>query len=90
MAAADYRLCDVCSGKVFYDSNLDYQSPDAYNEHRPAYRQAGDPQYDTPEKCKKWGTKLDYLGDWAVICNDCAKTHKCVVVPIDEALEKQP
>ncbi len=24
MASADYRLCDVCDGKSFYDANLDY------------------------------------------------------------------
>jgi hypothetical protein len=24
MAAADYKLCDVCGCKTFYDSNLDY------------------------------------------------------------------
>ena len=58
MALADYRLCDVCEGKVFYDANLNY-------EHL---------------KAPPW-IKLDYLGDWAVICTDCAKTHKCVVVP---------
>ena len=25
MALADYRLCDVCNRKAFYDANLDYQ-----------------------------------------------------------------
>lgn len=61
MALADYRLCDVCSGKVFYDANLNYE--DIKNDD---------------------GTrtlKLDYLGDWAVICDACARTHQCVVVP---------
>ncbi len=24
MAYADYRLCDVCDGKAFYDSDLNY------------------------------------------------------------------
>lgn len=33
MAMADYRLCDVCSGKTFYDANLDYQKPDAEHAH---------------------------------------------------------
>jgi len=59
MALADYRLCDLCDGKVFYDANLNY----------------------TPTK---EGYTLDHLGDWAVICLDCAKTHKCVVVPREE------
>lgn len=53
MALADYRLCDVCGGKAFYDANLNY----------------------TDEG-------LDRLGDWKVICVECAKTHKTVVVPI--------
>lgn len=56
MAAADYRLCDVCGGKTFYDAELDY---------------SGGP----------WGENLVGLGDWAVICEECAKTHKCIVVP---------
>ena len=30
-----------------------------------------------------FGYKLQYLGDWAVICRDCAKTHKTIVVPIE-------
>ena len=25
MAAADYRSCDVCKGKTFYDAELDYK-----------------------------------------------------------------
>ena len=29
------------------------------------------------------GHKLDRLGDWAVICTECSKTHKCVAVPLD-------
>jgi hypothetical protein len=28
MAMADYRLCDVCSGKTFYDAALSYNKPD--------------------------------------------------------------
>lgn len=60
MALADYRLCDVCDGKVFYDANLNYDHSQCGPDGAP---------------------KLDYLGDWAVICDDCAKTHKCVVVP---------
>lgn len=64
MAAADYRLCDKCDGKVFYDSNLNYE----YREVLPSGHM-----------------KLDYLGDWAVICEDCAKTHKTRVLTNAEA-----
>lgn len=35
----------------------------------------------------KYGAALDYVGDWAVICSDCAKTHKTVIVPIDAKAE---
>lgn len=57
MALCDYRLCDKCNQKVFYDSNLNY----VWN--------------------KDTGLMdLEYLGDWAVICNDCAKTWKCIIV----------
>jgi len=58
MAAADYRLCDVCEAKTFYDANLDYDFRD------PDRRPHG----------------LHRLGDWAVICKECAKTHECKVV----------
>lgn len=58
MAKGDYRCCDVCDGKVFYDANLNYE----FTKEPPYF-------------------KLDYLGDWKVICTDCAKTHECVIVP---------
>lgn len=71
MAAADYRLCDVCGCKAFYDANLNYE-------------QGGD----VPGSLRNGGmmlpnTGLDRLGDWCVICQECAKTHKCVVVKTD-------
>jgi len=31
------------------------------------------------------GHRLDYLGDWAVLCRDCAKTHRCVIESINNA-----
>lgn len=80
MAASDYRLCDVCGGKAFYDSHLNHtQGEERYGI---PYRVAGEPQFDTDEKCQKWGAGLDYVGDWAVICTGCSETHKCVIVPI--------
>ncbi len=53
MAMADYRLCDKCGCKAFYDSNLNYDDDG----------------------------NLDYVGDWRVICTECAKSHKCIIVP---------
>lgn len=57
MAYADYRLCDVCGEKTFYDAKLSYQEPDS--EHR------------------EWW--LHGLGDWGVICADCAQGHEIVI-----------
>lgn len=74
MAYADYRHCDVCDSNVFYDSNLDYNQDGDVPEDEIA-RVNG-------EKIP-FGYKLQYLGDWAVICRDCAKTHKTIVVPIE-------
>ena len=84
MAMADYRKCDVCDGKAFYDSNLNYEmTEDEFNAHRPPYRIAGEAQ---PDAC---GTamRLDRVGDWAVICHECAKTHKTQIVPITATIE---
>ncbi len=69
MAMADYKLCDVCGGKAFYDSRLNYE----VSREQTEVKQAGEgPCYYT----------LDYVGDWAVLCNDCSKTHKTAIVPI--------
>lgn len=73
MASCDYRLCDVCGGKAFYNANLNYDHAERENDPE-SYRIAGEPQ--------KWGTRLDYLGDWAVLCSECAKTHRTQIVPI--------
>ena len=85
MAAADYRLCDVCDGKVFYDANLNYEQGRAseWAKRQAPFRWAGEEQ-GKPEH-DDYLLRLDYLGDWAVICDDCAKTHKTTVVPIESA-----
>jgi hypothetical protein len=73
MAAADYKLCDVCGGKAFYDSNLCYE--DAHDApYSPPFRVAGE---DQPH-----GYSLGYLGDWAVLCTECAKTHRTAILPM--------
>lgn len=76
MAYADYRLCDVCGGKAFYDSNLNYGDAGVAS-----YRVVGKPQYEIPEINEKYGITLDHVGDWAVICHECADTHECKIVP---------
>ena len=76
MALADYRLCDVCGGKAFYDANLNYNFPD----------KNGNGSWGIPveesDMVRDTDYRLDYVGDWAVICTDCAKTHKVVVVAL--------
>ena len=69
MAACDYRLCDVCGGKAFYDSNLNYETG---RDVVGFVRNAGVLMSET---------KLDRLGDWTVLCHDCSLTHRCVIVP---------
>lgn len=65
MALADYRLCDVCGGKAFYDARLSYEDSEDGGE---PYRVAGEKQ--------EWDNVLGHVGDWAVICVECAKTHR--------------
>jgi len=46
MAAADYRLCDVCGQKTFYDSELDYRfGPEA---------NIGKDGRHMPDRCGDW------------------------------------
>lgn len=84
MAMADYRLCDVCGGKAFYDANLSYEEGPSEYRDTPPFRMAGKEQMEDPEHLQKYGYRLGYLGDWAVICEDCAKTHKTTIVPLEK------
>ena len=67
MALADYKLCDICGHKAFYDANLGYQF-DAI----------------LADCIRGEGVELGNLGDWAVICKNCAKTHKTIIVEIEK------
>lgn len=68
MAAADYRLCDRCNEKVFYDANLNYQFEE-------------DDWTTFDEIDKKRGYRLDYLGDWLCLCKDCSERY--IIVTMD-------
>jgi hypothetical protein len=82
MALSDYRLCDVCGSKAFYDSELSYEDgPPQYRDTKP-YRVAGEPQMDDEALSEKYGMRLGYLGDWAVICEDCAPRFRTLIEPI--------
>ena len=70
MAYADYRHCDKCDEKVFYDANLNYGNA----TDGPCFRKVG--------VIDKYDNSLEGLGDWAVLCIDCSKTHKTQIVPI--------
>jgi hypothetical protein len=84
MARTDYRLCDVCDGKAFYDSNLNYQdAPSEYRQDDGPFRVAGNPQFSDADMNAKHGMRLDYVGDWAVVCNECSKNWKTQIVPIE-------
>ena len=77
MALCDYKLCDVCGCKAFYDANLQYeQSVEGYTipENEQIKDDHGHPS----------GTKLMYLGQWSVICIDCAKLYKTTILPIEK------
>lgn len=78
MAMSDYRLCDVCGRKAFYDANLNYEWPDENGKG------SWDQKIEQADLVRDSVYTLDHLGDWAVICRDCANTHKCVVVPVEE------
>jgi len=57
MALGDYRLCDVCECKTYYDAGVEYEQ--------------------APKGHALWPGMIPHrVGDWAVICDDCAKTHE--------------
>ena len=74
MAMADYRWCDKCEGKAFYDANLNYGDSD----DGPCYREAG----------KEQGYhSLHGLGDWAVLCPRCSQFNRTAVLPLEFTAE---
>lgn len=72
MAMSDYRLCDVCGGKAFYDALLDY-------EGKNPYLVGGNEQY-TTDGLKKYSLSLGNVGDWAVICTNCSNKFRTMIV----------
>ena len=73
MAAGDYRSCDVCDGKAFYDVELDYRFT---SRQDPIEKDEQVTVSDVPQ-----GYRLQYLGAWAVLCEQCTKTHRISILP---------
>ena len=75
MAMADYRCCDKCGCKAFYDAELNYtDNSDKHMEGNKPFSVAG-------KVGTEWDYKLDNVGDWAVICQKCSETHETVIRP---------
>lgn len=87
MALSDYRLCDVCGGKAFYDQRLAYW--DKGGVSTAPYRIAGKEQIADPKQNDEYGMRLDHLGDWAVVCEGCAQSHETVIRPRSAIPEMQ-
>ncbi len=78
MASADYRLCDICGGKTFYDAKLSYHEKEY--EYDVPYLEIGNQQYSNNELNEKHGMCLGSLGDWAVLCIKCSKEYKTEII----------
>lgn len=88
MALADYRLCDICDSKCFYDAHLNYETGLSEYGATP-YKVNGNLQALDLEAHNKFGNRLDYLGDWAVLCRECAQKHKTVILPQSQEVAMQ-
>jgi hypothetical protein len=64
MASGDYRSCDVCVCKVFYDANLDYEGSSDFSK-------SGGVLFNNERSY----VGLHNLGAWMVLCKSCALTH---------------
>ena len=72
MAIFDYRLCDVCGIKTFYDANIDYVE---FETDGPVV------MYDlkVDGKTEEVACPL-HVGGWAVLCKGCIETHDVEIV----------
>lgn len=72
MAGGDYKYCDVCNCKAFYDANLDYNGSSDFAESG-GFLSAGHKSY----------LELQNLGNWIVLCKTCSVTHKIKIEAIE-------
>jgi len=65
-------LCDGCGEKCFYDSNLNWE-----------FGTRKDP-IPKDELVRGTNVRLDYCGDMAALCRNCAKNFEVIIVPLEE------
>lgn len=69
MAGADYRNCDVCGDRCFYDANLSY-------EYDSEFAKSGG------VKANNRATYLELgrLSRWVVVCKECSQKYRTAIV----------
>jgi len=78
LASADYKLCDICSCKTFYDANVDYEGAELCGDMKCPRKHSGDFHID------EQGCPLPLgVGDWKVICFECSKTNRVIIEKIE-------
>lgn len=77
MASGDYRSCDVCGCKCFYDASLNYDYLDETWDD--VNKVVVMPDDGVLFNGKPTSVKLEYLGSWAVVCNTCSKEYVAIV-----------
>ena len=79
---SDHKPCDRCGKWTLWEGTLldQYEfSRDRQPSDDPPYRVAGEEQ--TGDSGDRFC--IDGVGDWAMLCPACAKTHRTMIVPID-------
>lgn len=75
MAGGDYRSCDLCGTKSFYDANLPYEYVGDVSDGVTITKEMCTRKVGQPTSTFLWR-----VGDWAVLCNECSKTHETKIV----------
>lgn len=81
MARVDYRCCDVCGIQTIYDANLHWNRNNT-NDCIYTYNNRSRHRRLVKENNKPTNLTLGHLGNWAVLCLDCAKKYEFKIVPI--------
>jgi hypothetical protein len=65
MAIADYRTCDICCKKAFYDADLNYK----FIDHKHTDEE------ETLQNSKQSDYLLGNCWNWVVLCRECSKKY---------------